>query len=207
MDLLVIDGHPDPDSLCAALVREYADAARDAGARVEVLPLRDLDFDPHLRRGLRDHRAEPDILRARTLLVEADHVVVVSPVWWGSVPALLKGFFDRTLERGWAYRYRDNGLPQGLLSGRSGRVVITTDSPGVYLRWIKGDTTMRQIRRSTLRFCGLRPVDVTRFGPVHGSTDRRRAGWLREIRAVAARDAARTPRPDKARPEVPLTVG
>ncbi|GGO69365.1 NAD(P)H-dependent oxidoreductase [Nocardioides deserti] len=200
---LVIDAHPDSGSLCAALAERYATGARSAGAQVELLALRDLDFDLDLRRGLRaEQPLEPDLLRAQASLVSADHVVVVAPVWWGSVPAVLKGFLDRTLERGWAYRYRDNGLPQGLLAGRSARVVMTTDSPGWWLRGLMGDSAVRQLRRSTLRFCGLKPVRATRIGPVHGSTAEQRESWLEQLADLGRTDARRAPRADKLTPVV-----
>ena len=189
--VLVIDAHPNPESLCAALARRYADAARQAGASVALLSLRELAFDPVLHQGYRGQQPlEPDLQRAQRLVEASAHLCLVTPLWWGSVPALLKGFFDRTLQRGWAYRYQDNGNPLGLLAGRSARVLLTTDSPGWYLRWVQGDPTVRQLVRSTLRFCGFKPVTVTRFGPVHGSDDAQRAGWLQQAGEVAARDAA-----------------
>jgi NAD(P)H dehydrogenase (quinone) len=200
-NVLVIDGHPGRDSLCASLTTAYADGARGAGSEVTVLALRDLSFDPDLHTGRRGEQTlEPDLVRAQHALVDADHVVVVAPVWWGSVPALLKGFLDRTLESGWAYRYRDNGLPQGLLAGRTARVVVTTDSPGWWLRALMGDSTVRQLVRSTLRFCGFRRVRTTRIGAVHGSDAARRAAWLEEVAGLGRRDAARPARDGKAMP-------
>ena len=154
--VLVIDAHPNPESLCAALARRYADAARQAGASVTLLSLRELAFDLVLHQGYRGQQPlEPDLQRAQRLVEASAHLCLVTPLWWGSVPALLKGFFDRTLQRGWAYRYQDNGNPLGLLAGRSARVLLTTDSPGWYLRLLQGDPTVKQLVRSTLRFCGF----------------------------------------------------
>lgn len=202
--ILLIDGHPDADSLCRALSDAYAAGAAGAGATVDRLDLRGLRFDPHLHRGLHTRPdtqpLEPDLTRARELLVSADHVVVTTPVWWGSTPALLKGFLDRTLERGWAYRYQPNGFPEGFLRGRSARVLLTTDSPQWYLRTLAGDTTVKQLRHATLAFCGLRPVRVSRFGPVHGSTADRRTAWIERARRVGARDAVRRPAADRTFP-------
>ncbi|MBC9731996.1 NAD(P)H-dependent oxidoreductase [Nocardioides marmotae] len=202
--VLVIDAHPDDRSLCAALAERYAAGARAGGAEVELLALRDLEVDLNLRRGLHgDQPTEPDLVRARAALVAADHVAVITPVWWGSVPALLKGFLDRALERGWAYRYRDNGMPEGLLAGRSARVVVTTDSPGWWLRGLMGDSAVRQLTRSTLRFCGLRPVRATRIGQVHGSTAEQRAAWLDQVEDLGRADTRRTPRRGKLMPPLP----
>lgn len=188
MTALVIDGHPNPDSLTAALARRYAEAYGDA----TVLAVRDLAFDPNLRLGYHGEQSlEPDVLRAQSLIEAADHVVVAAPVWWGSIPAILKGFFDRTFLPGWAFRYRKGGLVAGLLAGRSARVIITTDSPFWYLRLV-GDTTVRHVRGRILRFSGLSPVTATRLGPVRGSTPAQREAWLETVAALAVRDAAAT---------------
>lgn len=186
MTALVIDGHPNPDSLTAALARRYAAAYGDATA----LAVRDLAFDPNLRLGYQgEQRAEPDVLRAQALIEAADHLVVAAPVWWGSIPAILKGFIDRTFLPGWAFSYRKGGLVTGLLAGRSARVIITTDSPLWYLRLV-GDTTVRHVRGRVLRFSGFSPVTATRLGPVRGSTLAQREAWLNKIADLATSDAA-----------------
>ena len=120
----------------------------------------------------------------------ASHIALVSPIWWGSVPALLKGFFDRTLQARWAYHYTSRG-PVGHLKGRTGRVFLTTDSPGWYLRAVAGRPTERQLVGGTLKFCGIKPVAVTRFGPVRTSTPAKRGGWLDRVAQLAAHDATR----------------
>jgi NAD(P)H dehydrogenase (quinone) len=190
--VLVIDGHPHAASLCAALAQAHAEGVREGGATATVLALRDLRFDPILRAGYNDHQPlEPDLQQAQALVDGARRIVVVAPVWWGSIPALLKGFFDRVLERGWAFRYLPNGRAEGLLAGRSARVIMTTDSPGYYLRLIQGDPTAKALVRSTLRFCGLAPVDMTRIGPVHRADEGRRERWLAQVRAQGRDDAAK----------------
>ncbi|MDI6942482.1 NAD(P)H-dependent oxidoreductase [Microbacterium barkeri] len=190
MPALVIDGHPSPDSLVSALARRYAEAHGDA----VVLAVRDLDFDPVLRAGYRaEQPLEPDLERALEAIFAADHVVVATPVWWASTPALLKGFLDRVLLPRVAYRYRANGFPEGLLRGRTGRVIMTSDSPRWFLHGT-GDPAMRQLRAQTLRFCGIRRVRASRFTGVRHADAQRRSGWLERVAEDARRDAARASR-------------
>ncbi len=189
---LVLDGHPDPHSLTAALTKAYV---AGAGDHTVLLSLRDLAIDPSLHRGYQPGQTvEPDLVRARELIEWSEHITVLTPVWWGSVPAVLKGFFDRTLVIGWAFRYRDNGHPEGLLLGRTGRVIVTSDSPRWYLPLV-GDTTVKQVRGRTLEFCGISPVRVTRYGGVRDADDERRAGWLEDARRLGALDAGTPIRP------------
>lgn len=111
MSALVIDAHPNPDSLISALAAAYASAHDDA----RLLALRDLEFDVHMRYGYTKRmQIEPDLADARQAIRDADHIVIATPVWWRSVPALLKGFLDRALLPQEDYRYKGQ-LPEGLL--------------------------------------------------------------------------------------------
>lgn len=159
MSALVIDGHPDSRSLTAALAQRYAAGHGDA----RVLALRDLDFDPHLRFGYRERMPlEPDLADAKAALHAADTVVVAAPVWWGSVPALLKGFFDRALLPQQEYRYTALGLPQGLLPARRGRLLLLADTPWFAVPFT-GLPAQTQVARNTLRLCGVRSVRTHRL--------------------------------------------
>lgn len=190
MATLVIDGHPNADSLTAALARRYTDGHGEA----TLLAVRDLDFDPNMRFGYTRHQElEPDLRGAWEALTAADHVVLMTPVWWNSVPALLKGFFDRILLPREAYRYRRSGLPEGLLTGRTGRVVVTTDSPWWWLRLVERDSTVRNVRHSTLGFCGISPIRATRLGPVRTSSPAKRERWLARVEDLGRADAATRP--------------
>ncbi|GAA1617873.1 NAD(P)H-dependent oxidoreductase [Leucobacter chromiireducens] len=197
---LVIDGHPNPDSLSAELARRYAAAHGDA----RVLTLRDLEFDLHMRFGYRKRiPVEPDLADARAALHEARRIVVVAPMWWGGVPALLKGFFDRALLPGDEYRMSKLGLPIGLLRGRSGRFLMLADTPAFALPFT-GNAAAGQVARHTLRFVGVRPFRVHRFLGVGTASDRRIERWIERAAhlgmADGRRDAARhTPDPAHAR--------
>ena len=106
--------------------------ARRAGAEVrEALRLGELRFDPNVRSF--DPLVQPvekDLLQARRLISWADHIVFVYPTWWGTMPALLKGFLDRVLAPDFAFAETDRGVAP-LLGGRSA-VLTTMDTP----RWV-----------------------------------------------------------------------
>lgn len=194
-DALVIDGHPNPDSLTAEIARAYAQGYGDA----QLLPLRDLDFDPHLRHGYTRHMPlEPDLVAAKYSLWAAKRVVVASPMWWGSVPALLKGFFDRVLLPGEEYTYR-GALPVGLLRGRRGRIFLLADTPLV-ARPIIGIHAAAQLRRHTLEFCGIKPAPVTRMLGVRHQSEAVRARWIETTRARGDRDALADARRESPQP-------
>lgn len=193
MSTLVIDGHPDSQSLTAAIVQRYAAGHGDA----KVLALRDLDFDPHLHFGYRKRTTlEPDLIAAKRALHEADAIVVATPLWWGSVPAVLKGFFDRALLPQQEYRYTPRGFPEGLLPATQGRLILLSDTPGLFAP-LGGFPAQKQIVRNTLKFCGVGSVRTTRMLGVKTAGDAKIARWLDTAEQLGAADRNRA----KAKPQ------
>ncbi len=176
----VIVGHPAADSWCGALADSYAAAARAGGHEVRMLQLAQLDFDPSLHEGYRQIQAlEPDLLAAQATLAWAEHLVIAYPIWWGSVPALLKGFLDRILLPGFAFKYRPGkAFPEQLLRGRSAQLLVSMDTPPWYFRWVYRMPGIVQLKKTTLEFCGIAPVKVAAFGPLIASSSAQRASWL-----------------------------
>lgn len=193
MKTLVIIGHPNTSSFCNALANHYAQAAQANGAEVEVLDLATLQFDPHLHTGFQHEQPlEPDLQRAQRLITWSDHICIVTPTWWGSMPALLKGFIDRVFLPGFAFKYRSGSmLPEQLLKGRSGRLILTTDTPPLLLQYFMGDPSARILGRNVLQFCGVRPVRASRFGPIRGTTPEQRTKYLNAAEALARKDHRR----------------
>jgi putative NADPH-quinone reductase len=189
--ILLIVGHPDPDSYCAALAKRYAAGAKRSGANVHVLDLGRLAFDPVLKFGYRRRmELEDDLAAAQEAVRWAEHLVLVYPNWWGTMPALLKGFIDRVFLPGFAFRYRERGkLWDKLLKGRSARLIVTMDTPPLINRWMYGHAGHKVMKRNILQFCGIRPVRVTEIGPVRGSTEKRRGAWLDKAERLGERQA------------------
>ena len=189
-NILVILGHPRAESFCAALAQQYAQSARAAGADVRLLNLAELPFDPVLHGGyVSPQTLESSLVSAQADITWAQHIVLVYPNWWGTFPALLKGFFDRVFLPGFAFRYRkDSPMWDKLLAGRSARVLVTMDSPSWYYRWIVGAPGDKQIRKSILQFCGINPVQISHLGPIRGASEAKRAAWLTQVAELARRD-------------------
>ncbi|MDR6866854.1 putative NADPH-quinone reductase [Microbacterium resistens] len=199
---LILDGHPDGRSLTAAIARRYADGHGDA----RVLALRDLDFDPHLRFGYRERMTlEPDLVDAKRALHEASRIIVTTPLWWGSVPAVLKGFFDRALLPQQEYRYTRLGLPEGLLGARRGRLLLLADTPWFFAP-ITGIPARTQIGRNTMRLCGVRSFRVHQMLGVRDASPSRIAGWLDRAERLGAADGVTDSRTAPSRTPAPAVA-
>lgn len=182
--ILVILGHPNDESLCCSLAKSYIDGARASGNEIQFIALGQLAFDPVLHGGYASPQVlEPDLEAAQAAISWAQHLVFVYPIWWGAMPALLKGFIDRVFLPGFAFKYREGShLWDRLLSGRSAQLIVTMDSPPWYFRWISRMPGHNQMRRTILEFCGIEPVAITSLGPVKGATQQQREKWLAQAR-------------------------
>jgi len=190
VNILIVNGHPRAGSFSDAITKILAEEASRACASVEVLTLRDLNFDHDVLAEVGDlsQPVEPDIQRARELLSWCEHLVIVFPTWWAGTPALLKGFLDRLLSSGFAFEETTGGTGyRGLLGPRAARVITTMDTPWRVYRWIYGRPVFLAMKRCTLGFCGLSPVRVTTFAAVKDATPEIRADWLAEVAKLARR--------------------
>lgn len=184
--IVIINGHPDKEAFNAALVHAYREGALSSGAQVREITVADLQFDPNLRYGYRQRTEwEPDLTQAWETILWADHMVWIHPVWWGGLPALTKGFIDRVFLPGKAFRYRQGSVWwDKLLQGKTARIITTMDQPGWYYRLFFGRPSINQLKKSTLLFCGVKPVKTTIIGIIKTSDPLLRNKWQQQVRRL-----------------------
>ncbi len=186
--ILIINGHPDEESFNNALAQAYKNGALRSGAEVEELVIRDLQFNPNLKYGYRKRTEwESDLLNAQDLIKWADHLVWIYPVWWGSLPAILKGFIDRVFLPGFAFKKRENSIWwDKLLTHKSARIISTLDQPAWYYWLVYGQPSNNAMKKLTLQFCGVNPVRVTTIGPLRLSQESFRLRWLQRVEKLGS---------------------
>ena len=182
-NILIINGHPNKDSFNFALAAAYKKGAVSSGAEIKEIVIADLKFNPNLNHGYQKRtELEPDLLDSWDKIKWADHLVWIHPVWWGGLPAITKGFIDRVFLPGFAFQYRENSVWwDKLLSGKTAQIITTLDQPGWYYRLMFGKPSVNQLKKSTLGFCGVKPVKVTYLGPVKSSNEGLRKKWLDKV--------------------------
>lgn len=187
--VLIILGHPSTDSFCGAIATCYFEAATHAGREVRIVHLGALNFDPVLHEGYNQIQTlEQDLLDAQADIMWAEHLVFVFPLWWGGVPALLKGFIDRTFLPGFAFKYRQGKVfPDKLLKGRTAHLLVAMDTAPWYYKWVYWMPGLHQMRKHTLALCGIKPLTTLMFGPVLTSTTTQRQRWLQQAMTLARR--------------------
>jgi NAD(P)H dehydrogenase (quinone) len=181
--VLILLGHSDCKSLPGVLADSYENGARDAGHEVRRVNICDLQFDPILHNGYKViQNLEPDLIRVQEDFKWADHIAIFYPNWWCTMPAILKGLFDRMFLPGFAFNF-DKKHPakwKKLLSGKSARVVISVGMRPFIVKYKFGDFT-NEISRGILGFAGFSPVRVTTLGPSERASARKKESWKKKI--------------------------
>lgn len=188
MRCLLILAHPRRDSLCGALFDACGEGARQTGVECRELVLGELHFDPDVHTVSPEQQPlEPDLQRAQRDIQWAEHLVFVYPTWWGTFPALLKGFLDRVLTPGFAFRHVTHDRWDKLLSGRTADLITTMDTPPLIYRFIYRAPGQQALARATLGYCGIRCAHVETCGPVIAADAGQRQQWLDRARSIGAR--------------------
>lgn len=184
----IIDGHPDPDQLhfVHGLADAYETAARDSGHAVRRIAVANLNF-PLLRTAhdYRTGRPSAEIAACQETLAWAEHWVILYPLWLGSMPALLKAFFEQVARPGYAFRASGGGAKKPL-AGRSAHVFVTMGMPEFFYRWYYRAHSLKSLERNILAFIGIAPVRATVIGKVDGVSASARRSWLKRMRGYGA---------------------
>lgn len=186
--ILILDGHPDPssDRFMHALANAYREGAEAGKHQVMVIRAAAVEF-PLLRTQKDYEKEEPveAIRRCQSAMDWATHVVILYPLWLGSMPALLKGLLEQMLRPGFAYSTKKLGRwPVKLQSGKSARIVVTMGMPGFVYRWYFRAHSLRSLQRNILHFIGFRRVRATVIGSIATMDGATRAKCLEGMHAL-----------------------
>ena len=171
------------------MAESYKKGADTNGTECKLVHLTDLEFNPILTYGYRVvSKLEPDLQKIQHDISDAEHLVFVYPNWWGTYPALLKGFIDRVFLPDFAFKYHKQGpFWDKVLTGKTAQLIVTTDTPAWYywlVNRLPGHTTMEI---GILEFSGIKPVKIISLGPVKSYDDNKRKQWLNVVEALGKR--------------------
>lgn len=160
---------------------------------MRVAHLHDMTFDSDFGTGgYQDTKPlEPILEQVLDDMAWSEHLVLTTPMWWGGVPGKLKGLFDRILLPGRTFdtRVRKFGLPRPLLSGRTARVLLTSDTQSWLLRFVYHNAILTQLRCQIFRFIGIKPTRVTQFSEASHPELQTVERWLSQARQLGAKAA------------------
>lgn len=180
-NILMIYAYPNHKSLNNEIFQRVKKGFEEREVKVEVLDLYEENFDPvlifneELRR--RDLQYRGDMKKYRDQITWADHVVFLYPIWWGGMPAILKGYFDKVFTTGFSYNFKGL-LPEGKLKGKTATIITTDDTPPLFrILALKdyGNVLKNQILRI---MTGVKVKKHIRFSYVKGRSEKKLEKWL-----------------------------
>ena len=180
--IFILLGHPDKETKSGYFADSYERGAREAGHEVKRVNIGDLKFDPILHKGYKEIQTlEPDLVMVQENIKWCNHFVIFYPSWWSTMPALLKGMFDRMWLPGFAFNFNKNGFGWiKRLKGRSALVAVASDSHPVITRIFMGDST-NEIKRGVLKFAGFSPVRILKIGPLKNISQEKKDKWAKKL--------------------------
>ena len=190
MHVVVIVAHPNRASLNHAIAATCANTLAGNGHNVIAHDLYAEEFDPLLPLGELAREAElPAAIRRHCdEIAVADGIVIVHPNWWGQPPAIMKGWIDRVLRPGVAYKFIEGdsgeGVPVGLLKAKVAIVFNTSNTPPEREQQAFGDPLESTWKRCIFGLCGVSNVHRETFSVVVTSTPDQRQAWLEKARTL-----------------------
>lgn len=192
MNALLVLSNPYLDSFSKRIAEEMNAALQKAGHTVEIADLQQEDFDPRMSAAdiahYKGHAHLPDsVLREQQRIDRADALMIAFPIYWWSMPALLKGWIDRVFTHGWAYGVQGDGKLKSLLRDRPVHLFATgAGSASLYHRHGYEQAMQSQIVHGIFDYCGFRDVRLHLLLDVESRDDEVREKHLRVVNQVAS---------------------
>ena len=180
--ILVFLGNPNKDSFSGSLADAYEESARIAGNDVRRINVSELTFDPCLHLGYsKIQPLEPDLVMVQESIAWAEHVVFIYPNWWITMPAVMKGLFDRMWLPGFAFNFdkQTKKLVQRL-KGKTARVIIIAGTHSPFMTWWKFGDYTNELVHGILGFAGI-TAKVSAFGPAERVSAQKLEEWIKQV--------------------------
>ncbi|WP_300561958.1 NAD(P)H-dependent oxidoreductase [Companilactobacillus sp.] len=191
MNTLVVYCHPYEGSFCHAILQHLELGAKNAGKQLDVIDLYKDNFNPVMSGrdllGFVKHQAVDDqAIEYADKLKKADHLILVFPIWWELMPAMMKGFIDKVIFPGQTYEYTKSGL--GMISSlpnlKSTTVITTMNTPKLLYKFRYGNAVKKALINGTLKKGGFKHVKWRSFNMVKMVSDKKRGSWLNSVEDI-----------------------
>lgn len=193
MKTLVVFNHPYGGSYCSAILEAVEDGVKDGGQECRVINLDQDDFDPVMRAkdliafagaGRVGEAAlgtvDELVLEYKKDLEWADHLVMIFPIWWMTMPAMMKGFVDKVIFPAVAYNM-DKGKLVSRLPIRKVTVITTMNTPADVYRDSFNNSIEGSLIKGTFRQIGIEDIQWISLNGVKQTSQEQRVTWLDEI--------------------------
>jgi NAD(P)H dehydrogenase (quinone) len=187
MNTLLVYAHPNPQSFNAALAKAIAEEIVANGGKIKVKDLYTMHWNPVMGmedfQGIYNGSIPADVKQEQADVAWADLVIMLAPVWWYSIPAILKGYIDRVFTFGFAYKYSASG-PVGLLKGKKGLFITTSGANRQDAEMGGMIATLNKALTGVFGFSGFEEKKLFNFFAVTAISDEERREMLVEVKKL-----------------------
>jgi NAD(P)H dehydrogenase (quinone) len=188
MNHLIIYANYNDGSFNHALCNQLIDTYSALGHQVAVRDLYALGFNPVLTeddfRLLQSGQTPDDILVEQKHVQAADILTFLYPIWWTSMPAILKGYIDRVFAYGFAYKASEKGSV-GLLANKKAFIINTTGQPkSLYEKGMYQALNMTT-NTGIFEFCNIQVLEHLYFSSINSVSAETRAAYIEQAKKRA----------------------
>ena len=194
MKTLIVFNHPHEGSFCRAILEAVQHGLKESGQQSGLIHLDKDGFDPVMRskdlkafamagKGIPDalDDVDPLVRKYKTELEHAEHLVLIFPIWWMNMPAMMKGFIDKVIFPAIAYDMK-GGLLKSRLPIKKVTVISTMNTPAEIYREHFNNALEGNLIKGTFRQIGIDEVEWISLSMVKQASQEERELWLENLR-------------------------
>ncbi|MCD7035185.1 NAD(P)H-dependent oxidoreductase [Metabacillus sp. GX 13764] len=188
MKTVIIYAHPSEKSFCHAVKEACVQQLREMGHEFYIRDLYAMNFQPVLYEDnysqFYQNKLPEDIAAEQEYLGWAEHLILIYPTWWVSMPAILKGYIDKVLTNGFAFRFVEDSA-EGLLNGKKAYIFQTTGQAQKLLTSKQLTSSVETITDlGIMKYCGIETMTHKFFYSVPYVDQEEREVMLNEVKEI-----------------------
>ena len=195
MKYLIVFNHPYEGSYCSSILSSVVSGLAKGEHSIDIINLDKDKFDPVMTSEyLNNYRKgtinDPAVIRYQERIKNAEYIIFIFPIWWEAMPAMMKGWIDKVITKGFAYDVdKTKAVPRfySLLNHLKGVTLITTmDAPGIVYKLVFGNAIKRILLTGTFRKIGVKNTKWIKLSRINFVSELKRKKWLKEIETTFA---------------------
>lgn len=167
----IVFAHPWHGSFNYAILETTIEKLKKTKTAYQVIDLNKDQFNPvmlesELALFSKGQHRDPLVSKYQSMLAVTSEIIFIFPVWWYDTPAILKGFVDKVMLKGFSYTESSLGLTGKLTHIKRAKVITTSQAPRWYLQLFAGDAIKKTFINATLKSVGIKNVTWLHCGEV-----------------------------------------
>ena len=180
----IVFAHPWNGSFNKAILDKVMEKLDETKEKYTIIDLNKDKFNPvmteeELSLYSQGKSIDPLVEKYQEILKNTDELVLVFPIWWMSMPAILKGFFDKVMTKGFAYKNAKNGIKGLLTNIKTAKMITTAEAPKILLSITGFGITMK---KANLGGVGIKKTEWIHYSLKSKGKDEDRKKFLEKVK-------------------------